>query len=121
MSITLVAAKHAPGPHINGHDRCHARAGHDGMCPGVDLAKWLNSIGPDDKTYLVEGDRVITCGMVRDNWLRGNDHIIAVEPELARLRASERRAQAELRSIRGQIKRYENAFAHAVDTARGAQ
>jgi len=33
--ITKVEPAHDPGPHINGHGGCFARAGNGGMCPGV--------------------------------------------------------------------------------------
>jgi hypothetical protein len=49
---TLIAARHARGPFINGYDGCHARAGNGGCCPGHQLAGWLNSLGDDHVTYM---------------------------------------------------------------------
>jgi hypothetical protein len=103
---TLITAKHDPGPHINGYDRCHARIG-DGMCPGIETAHWLNSLGNDDDLYITIGGQPITNGQVRDNWLKSHDHIVAVEPALAALKARERRIQADLRIVRSEIKRVE--------------
>ncbi len=104
---TLVAAKHhSERGAWNGDGGCHARLGQpDNACPGKDTAAWLNGLGEDDEAY--GGLKGITCGQVRDNWLRGSDHIIAVFPELARLQASKRRLQGELRLVNKLIKRYE--------------
>ena len=109
MAKTLVVPKHEPGPAINGHDGCHARVATDGICPGVSTADWLNSLGDDDEVYITVQDRRVTNGMVRDNWLRDNSHIVAKEPALADLRARERRLAAELRIVKRDIKRLEAA------------
>lgn len=100
---TVIVPAHEVGPATNGHDGCHARAGHDGLCPGVSLAEWLNGLPNDDEIYcVILGDKV-SNGQVRDNWLRENTHIVAKEPELAKLRAEERRLSAELRMIKRRI------------------
>lgn len=107
MAKTLIVAKHSPGPHQNGYDGCHARYGCDGMCPGVGIAEWLNKLGDDTDIHIRAGERTITVGDVRDNWLRESEHIVAVEPALAKLRAEERRYCASLRMVRKEIKRIE--------------
>lgn len=115
MDKTIVVAAHAPGPHENGTDGCHARIGYDGMCPGVQTAKWLNNLGPDKSLYgsrKVHNTRtgeLLTNGDVRQNYLDGSNHVVAVDPELAKLYASERRTSASLRTIRKEIKRLETA------------
>lgn len=116
MAKTLVAAKHHSNPGArNGDGGCHGRwANDDGSCPGVKLAEWLNGLGDDDAPYYSDagfarkaGDT--TCGMVRDNWLRGSDHIVAVEPRLAQLNAERRRCEANLRYVKREIKRIQAA------------
>jgi len=107
MAKTFVIAKHAPGPAQNGHDHCFARIGYDGMCPGVQLADWLNNLGDDDEQYIKwpSGIARETNGDVRDNWLNANDHLVAREPHLATLRAEQRRLRAQLRRVEKEIKR----------------
>jgi hypothetical protein len=107
MAKTIIVARHEPGPATNGHDNCHARTGNNGICPGVGYAEWLNGLGDDDDDYMELMGHRVTCGMVRDNWLRDNHHIVAKDPLLAKLRATERRLSAELRNIRGDIQRAE--------------
>jgi hypothetical protein len=114
MTKTLVAPKHFPGPAINGHDGCHARLPVDGgCCPGVETANWLNGLGADDEPYY-KGEGAIktsalrtTNGDVRNNWIRGSNHIVPVEPELAQLRAEERRYRISLRLVRERIRKIE--------------
>jgi hypothetical protein len=111
MAKTLVVCKHHPGPSENGFDNCHARFP-DGFCPGIKTALWLNGLGDDDQPYTGAKNRyghVITNGEVRDNWLRSDNHIVAKEPELAKLRAEERRLAASLRIVKREIKRIEKA------------
>lgn len=72
---SLVQPAHVPGPHINSYGGCFARVGHKGMCPGVDLANWLNGLGPDDGTYITVRGRRITNLEVRTNWVRGSVHV----------------------------------------------
>jgi hypothetical protein len=69
---TLVRASHKPGPLENGADGCHARFGNEGMCPGVEVAEWLNSLGEDHEPY---GNAGKTNGQVRVNWLNSFNHI----------------------------------------------
>lgn len=107
---TLVAARHEPGPARNGHGNCFARTGTGGVCPGVETAKWLNSLGDDDDVYF----GTTTVGQVRDNWLNGGgSHIVAVDPVLAELKAEERRISANLRRVKADIKRLEKIRAGA--------
>lgn len=102
MSKLLVTAKHPHGPLKNGEGGCHARWGHDGMCPGVEIAAWLNGLGEDDEQYgLLERVRNID---VRLNWLRGTDHIVAADAEMEGLKRRERAAQKELRAVRRRIR-----------------
>ena len=103
MAKTLVAAKHSPGPHENGVDGCHGRLGNGGMCPGVEAARWLNSLGEDDEPFTKQA----TCGMVRDRHIAASSHLVAVEPKLAELRARARSLAASLRIVKAEIKRYE--------------
>lgn len=97
MAKTLVIVKHAPGPMQNGGDGCCARWAEDGMCPGVKLAEWLNGLGDDDAPYTKrpDGTTRMTCGEVRDNWIRGNTHIVPADAELASALAQVRRANRE--------------------------
>ena len=76
---TLVKAKH-PGQKVNGVDGCYTRWGNDGWCDGKKKAEWLNSLGEDEETYCEWGDRIITNGRVRQNWLDHNayDHLVPV-------------------------------------------
>jgi hypothetical protein len=103
---TLVVAKHAAGPAENGHDNCYARAGNNGMCPGLGIADCLNRLGDDDEQYIKwpSGKKRETNGDVRRNWLRNNDHIVALEPHVARLTAERSRLQAELRRVNRKLK-----------------
>lgn len=123
MAKTLVVAMHEPGPAINGHDNCFARACSSGMCPGVKLAEWLNQLG-DDKDFYLKPTKLCpqgtTNGQVRDNWLK-SAHIVAVEPTLATLRASERREAASLRHLRRDIKRLEKAATQGARTQEGRE
>jgi hypothetical protein len=97
---TLVVAKHEHGPATNGHDGCHARFNNDGICPGVAVAAWLNSLGDDEAPYKRTGR---TCGEVRDNWLSGSNHIVAAEPEQAALAATVRDLRAKLAVARRRL------------------
>lgn len=45
-----------------------------------------------------------TNGDVRISWIRENDHILALEPERARLQAEKRSLSARLRHINKRIK-----------------
>jgi hypothetical protein len=98
---TLVAPRHEIGPAVNGHDYCFARAGNNGLCPGHETAKWLNELGEDHEIYTGK----ITCGEVRDNWIRGSAHIVARDPILAALRARERQLRNDLARVRAEIRR----------------
>jgi len=105
---TLVAAAHEPGPARNGHDGCFARyvePHHD--CPGIRTAEWLNGLGEDGEPYA--GSKKLTNLDVRLNWLRSNEHIIAVEPELTRLRAEKRRLQKQTRDVNRRLRRLERS------------
>lgn len=107
MAKTIVAARHEAGPAKNGHDGCHARWGNAGLCPGAQTATWLNALGEDEEPYC--GSTRITNGQVRDNYLNGEWHVVAVDPALACLRAEERRTAAALRGVRRRIKDLEKA------------
>lgn len=67
---TLVKEKHS-GRHTNGFGGCHTRWSNDGLCSGVRTAAWLNGLGEDSEPYT----KTATCGDVRNNWLRSDDHI----------------------------------------------
>jgi hypothetical protein len=69
---TLVRAAHKAGPLPNGDDGCYSRWAKDGMCPGVQTAEWLNSLGEDDEKF---GSTTKTNGKVRENWLKHDPHI----------------------------------------------
>jgi hypothetical protein len=97
-----VTAKHIVGPAQNGHDGCHARLSHSGICPGVKIAEWLNSLGEDDAPY--GSLKRVTNGEVRDNYLRSDQHVVAVEPERARLLEAQRQAQRSLRIIKQRLR-----------------
>jgi len=120
MAKTLVVPRHMAGPFINGEDGCFARAGNHGMCPGVDRADWLNNLGDDEDIYIKgnpEAGRLpITCGQVRDNWLRDGvqSHITAAESVLASLNARQRQLSAELRIVKRDIKRVQDEKAKHV-------
>lgn len=73
MAKTLVEAKH-PGRGINSLGGCYTRWSNDGLCSGVKTAEWLNSLGEDEARYAGN----TTNGDVRNNWLRGSDHIQVV-------------------------------------------
>ena len=92
MSKTsLVVPIHKPGPLPNGADGCHTRANHPaphypalsaGMCCGVSVAEWLNSMGPDDAPFgcgrLHKGNGELVKNIdVRRNWTRdqGTSHV----------------------------------------------
>lgn len=106
MAKTWIVAKHSAEPAVNSTDGCHARVGNGGICPGAQIADWLNSLGDDDAQYQKwpSGVERATNGDVRDNWLRHNDHVVAREPHLARLRAAERSLHAQLRVVEKSIR-----------------
>lgn len=108
MAKTLVTAAHSAGPHENSFDNCYARNSDHGMCPGVKTAEWLNALGDDDVVYATGPSGPITCGKVRDNWLKDSQHIVAVDRQMAILRATERRLAAELRMVMKQIEQIES-------------
>lgn len=113
---TLVVAKHAVGPAENGADGCHARWGENGMCPGVRIADWLNAMGEDEDIYLkgnpaVPGAVEITCGQVRENWLRNSGHIVAVNKEQSEIQASINFHSAGLRRARRRLRELTRAAA----------
>lgn len=103
MTTTLVTAKHDPTPHVNGFDGCHAR-GSSGCCPGGECAAWLNSLGDDDAKF---GSTNFTAGEVRSNYLRTNQHVVAADPELARLVAERVRLRKELRAVERKLAQIE--------------
>lgn len=77
---TRVEAAHEPGPLPNGGGNCFARWGHGGMCPGVEVAAWLNDLGPDDQPFGKSGTirrngKIVTNGDVRRNWVRNHGHL----------------------------------------------
>jgi hypothetical protein len=75
---TFVKARH-PGTGANGKDGCHTRwASPEGFCSGVKTAEWLNGLGEDEDRYT----STHTIGMVRQNWLRGNDHIMRDDQQM---------------------------------------
>jgi hypothetical protein len=74
MKTTMVEAVH-DGQGVNGSGGCQTRWANKGFCSGVTTADWLNSLGPDGDTYLVVDGKTVTNGDVRENWLRGSDHI----------------------------------------------
>jgi len=82
--ITKVEPAHDPGPHINGHGGCFARACNGGMCPGVATAEWLNGLGDDDEPYgsgtIMRSGKVVTNGDVRRNWARSGGHHVRLAP-----------------------------------------
>jgi len=98
---TLVTAKHAAGPAANGYDGCYARVGCAGRCPGLEVAAWLNSLGDDDAPY--RSWMQLTNGEVRDNYIRWHQHVVAVEPERARLIEARRRTERSLQTICQQL------------------
>lgn len=100
---TILTAVHKAGPLENGADGCHARFGNFGMCPGVSTAEWLNKLPDDDVVYCTIGGKAVTCGDVRDSWLRQNDHIVAVEPRIADLTAERRRLERRLEDVNNRI------------------
>ena len=101
MAKTLVIPAHIVGPKLNGFDGCFARAGNDGICPGLETANWLNALGEDEELF--GGLKRTTNGMIRDNWLRGIDHIVAQDRRLADLRERERVLVIELKTIREKL------------------
>jgi hypothetical protein len=72
MAKTLVAPAHS-GTHINGFGGCFTRWAHKGECSGIEIANWLNSLGEDSEPY--GRLKTVTNGQVRQNWLRGSEHI----------------------------------------------
>lgn len=96
MTKLLVTAAHPHGPLKNGEGGCHARWADDGMCPGVERAAWLNSLGEDDKPY-GSGSTGLTNLDVRLNWLRGNHHIVAMDATLEGLLRQRQDAKEKLR------------------------
>lgn len=96
---TLVTNAHEAGPAVNGHDGCHAR-GSSGVCPGVGQAEWLNGLGDDDDAF---GGSGVTCGQVRDNWLRQSHHLAPLDAEVAALSAMQRRLRRELGEINREL------------------
>lgn len=112
MSKSLVTPKHEVGPLPNGTGGCFARTTNNGLCPGVETANWLNALGDDEDFYIrptvhcPEGTKNI---QVRTNWVREGTHVVFVNETLARARAEERRAAANLRSIRKSIRNLERA------------
>jgi hypothetical protein len=108
MTTTLVAAAHEPGPARNSHDGCFARYAEPNLdCPGARTAEWLNDLGADEAPYA--GSKTLTNLDVRLNWLRSNTHIVAVEPEVARLRAEKRDLQKRTRYVSRKLRRLERA------------
>lgn len=109
MAKTIVVAAHSLGPFQNGVDGCHGRWAEGGLCPGGKIAAWLNALGEDDELYIkgnpaVAGARDITNGEVRTNWLNGNSHIRALEPERANLIAQKNRLSADLRRVNKRLR-----------------
>jgi hypothetical protein len=104
---TLVAPAHVPGPAQNGHNNCFARIASQGICPGVQTAKFLNSLGEDDEIFTTTftTNSPVTNGKLRDTYLRENYHVVAVQPKLAQLAAEERRLSAELRRVKHELRR----------------
>lgn len=106
---TLVVAKHL-GHGQNGFDGCHARIHNHGACPGVEIAKWLNSLGNDSDPYYTDtkGNVRTRAGDVRDNYLRyGNSHVVAVNEHLWKLTGERRRLNRELIEVRRRIRQAE--------------
>jgi hypothetical protein len=93
MSRLLIAPKHDPQPLPNGSDRCYGRWGNAGCCPGLSIAEWLNTLGEDEAPYGQTSHKNLD---VRLNWLKNDDHLVALEPEVARLREKIRNAEREL-------------------------
>ncbi len=73
------------------------------MCPGVEISEWLNGLGDDEGTYLVIHGDVVTNGKVRANWLRESSHIVALNPEQARLSARQYELKRELRRVQRRL------------------
>lgn len=93
MAKTLVMAKHGNERLQNGAEGCHTRWANDGLCSGVIMARWLNELGDDDEKFM--SLKNTTNGEVRRNWLRSNDHIVAMDPEISRLRGKAEEARRE--------------------------
>lgn len=74
MAKTLVKPEHDPGPATNGDGGCHARWGHDGMCPGVRNAAWLNELGEDEEIFHFYGG--ITNFDVRKRHVESGMHVM---------------------------------------------
>jgi len=98
----LATAKHPCGPLKNGEGGCHARWGNDGMCPGVKTAEWLNGLGEDDEPYSSLKNTLNVD--VRLNWIRSDDHIAPLDPEMENLKRRERILSKDLREVRKQIR-----------------
>lgn len=112
---TLVTPKHGHDALENGAEGCCARWSDDGYaetkrgrCAGVSTAKWLNALGEDDEPYGKSGKTNLD---VRLNWLKHDDHIAALDPELARLRGDERELRAKLAKTRRKLRKVEAARA----------
>ena len=99
---TLVMAEHGTECENNGEGGCYVRWATGGFCSGVRNAKWLNSLGEDDELYGKSTTR--TNLDVRLNHLKGNYHIVALEPQLARLRAEERELALRLAGVRRELR-----------------
>jgi len=56
----------------------------------------LNSLGEDDELYNTSG---ITIGAVRDNHIKGNFHVIPVEPARAELLRQKRELERKLADV----------------------
>ena len=116
---TIVSAKHTPGPYDNGVDGCQARAGNQGMCPGVAQAAWLNSLGNDDVWYLKPTTNVpgTTNLQVRLNWINHFDHLVVADAEMARLLGARLRARKEVAYLTKQIANLRKASVGTLDGA----
>lgn len=112
MAVTLVMAAHGTEAKQNGFGGCHSRWANEGLCSGVQTAAWLNGLGDDEAPFGVLKN--VTNGEVRRNWLAGSGHIVAVEPELSRLRGKVEAARREYRRVKAELARAERAKATAV-------
>jgi hypothetical protein len=98
---TYVTAMHEHGPMINGGDQCYARAGNEGMCPGVKHAEWLNALGEDNEAY----SAAYTNFEVRMQYVKNAGfHVVAVEPNLSALKTRSVALRKELARIEALIK-----------------
>lgn len=111
---TLVTAKHAHGPHVNGYDDCYARWAERGMCPGIKNAAWLNELGEDDEYFILPSPgnpAGITNLAVRLNWLRSNQHLVAVNTGMAALLEERTRLKKALSRVSRQINEMKKSLA----------